>query len=107
MTSLLPPVLWGLVVNLLLQVSDGILTYKVMKYGVPEANPLVRSAIASWGVVWGLVFWKGFACVLLLLIFTMRYRLQAFAVKALALTAAVYGPVIALSFYELVLHLSR
>src|SRR5438045_6362903 len=100
----LPPLLAGyLVFNLLLQVFDGVLTYQVMSYGVAEANPLVRNAIASWGVVWGLVFWKALACALLLLIFAMRYRLQALAVKALTLTAAVYGPVIVLSFCELVL----
>jgi hypothetical protein len=109
MTPTLPlaPVLWGLVVNLALQVFDGVLTYKVMRYGVPEANPLVRDAIATWGIVWGLVFSKAFACALLLLIFAMRYRLQTLATKAFTVTALVYGPVIALSAYELLLHLSR
>src|SRR5689334_6148685 len=109
MTPTLPlaPVLWGLIVNLTLQVFDGVLTYKVMRYGVPEANPLVRSAIMTWGAVWGLVFSKAFACALLLLIFAMRYRLQALATKAFTLTALVYGPIIVLSAYELLLHLSR
>lgn len=104
----LPPFLLGyLIVNLALQVFDGVLTYQVMNYGVPEGNPLVQAAIAAWGVVWGLVFWKALACALLLLIFAMRYRLQRLAVKALTLTALVYGPVIILSFCELVLHYSR
>jgi len=109
MTPTLPlaPFLWGLIVNLTLQVFDGVLTYKVMRYGVPEANPLVRSAIETWGVVGGLVFSKAFACALLLLIFALRYRLQALATKAFMLTALVYGPVIILSAYELILHLSR
>jgi uncharacterized protein DUF5658 len=104
----LPALLFGyLIFNLLLQVFDGVLTYQVVNYGVQEANPLVRSAMGAWGVVWGLVFWKALACALLLLIFSMRRRLQAFALKAFALTAAVYGPVIFLSFCELVLHFSR
>lgn len=104
----LPSFLFGyLIFNLLLQVFDGVLTYQVVNYGVQEANPLVRSAMAAWGVVWGLVFWKALACALLLLIFAMRRRLQAFALKAFTLTAAVYGPVIFLSFCELVLHFSR
>lgn len=109
MTPTLPlaPFLWGLVVNLTLQVFDGVLTYKVMRYGVAEANPLVRDAIATWGAAWGLVFWKVFACALLLLIFVLRDKLQALATKAFTLTALVYGPVIFLSIYELVQHLSR
>src|SRR5436309_1656843 len=101
------PVLAGYVIlNLLFQVFDGVLTYQVMSYGVQEANPLVRDAIAAWGIVWGLVFWKGLACTLILLIFSMRHRLQTLAVKALRLRAAIYGPVVFLSFCELVFHFS-
>jgi len=29
-----------------------------VEYGVPEANPLVNAAIAQWGVVWDLLYWK-------------------------------------------------
>jgi hypothetical protein len=109
MTPPLPPLIWisltGL--NLLFQVFDGVLTYEVMHYGVGEANPLVAAAIGAWGAVWGLVFWKLLACTLLCTIFAMRHRLQMMGIKALALTAAVYGPVVFLSFCELVLQIGK
>ena len=109
MTPPLPPLIWvGLTgLNLLFQVFDGVLTYEVMHYGVREANPLVNAAITTWGAGWGLFFWKTLACALLCLIFAMRHRLHMMGIKALALTAAVYGPVVFLSFCELLLQLSR
>ncbi len=109
MTPPLPPLIWiGLTgLNLLFQVFDGVLTYEVMHYGVGEANPLVNAAIASWGAAWGLVFWKTLACCLVCMIYAMRHRLQMMGVKALALTAAVYGPVVFLTFCELVLQLGK
>src|SRR6266566_979510 len=70
MTAPLIPAVWfPFILNLLLQVFDGLLSYHVLSEGVPEANPLVSRAISEWGVVWGLFYSKTFACVLLLLIF--------------------------------------
>jgi hypothetical protein len=77
--------------NILLQIFDGLLTYHVLADGVPEANPLVRSAIAQWGSPWGLLYWKIVACALLGFIFALRHRRRSLAIKALALTAAVYA----------------
>jgi hypothetical protein len=37
----------------------------------------------------------------------MRHRLHMLGIKALALTAAVYGPVVFLTFCELLLQLSK
>ena len=48
----------SLVYNLFLQFFDGLFTYQVLSLGVPEANPLVNAAIAQWGVVWDLLYWK-------------------------------------------------
>ena len=41
------PTVWSyLSVNLLLQAFDGVLTYRVLSLGIPEANPLVSASIA-------------------------------------------------------------
>src|ERR671911_2812786 len=89
--SLITPIWCHFLLNLLLQVFDGVLTYHVLSDGVPEANPLVSSAIAQWGSLWGLLYWKIVACALLGFIFALRHRRRSIAIKALALTAAVYA----------------
>jgi Domain of unknown function (DUF5658) len=67
--------------HLFLQFFDGLLTYQVLSLGVPEANPLVNAAISEWGVVWGLLYWKTLACVLLLLIFALRHRRKVLTIR--------------------------
>lgn len=86
--------------NLLLQIFDGLFTYHVLSLGIPEANPLVRDTIASWGEVWGLVYWKLLACVLLALIFALRHVRQALTLQALTLTSTVYGCLFVISLYH-------
>jgi hypothetical protein len=88
---LIPPVWFHFLLNLLLQVFDGLLSYHALSEGVPEANPLVNSTIAAWGIFWGLLYWKTLACVLLALIFALRHQQRTLAIKALTLTAVVYG----------------
>jgi hypothetical protein len=87
---LIPPVWFHFLLNLLLQVFDGLLSYHALSEGVPEANPLVNSAISAWGIFWGLLCWKTLACILLALIFALRHQRHALAIKALALTEIVY-----------------
>jgi hypothetical protein len=89
-----------LIYNLFLQFFDGRLTYQVLSLGVPEANPFVNAAILEWGVVWGLLYWKTLACVLLLLMFALRHRRKALTIGALTLTASVYSVFSAASLYE-------
>lgn len=92
MTAPLIPAVWfPFILNLLLQVSDGLLSYRFLSEGVPEANPLVSRVISEWGVVWGLFYSKTFACVLLFLIFALRNRRRSLTVKAFTVTAAVYA----------------
>ena len=55
-TPLIPAVWFPFILNLFLQVFDGLLTYHVVSAGVPEANPLVDNAISAWGVGWGLFY---------------------------------------------------
>lgn len=87
--------------NLLLQAFDGILTYQVLSLGVPEANPFVAAAIDLWGEVWGLLYWKVFACGLLVLIFTLRHKRRTLTIRAFTLTSTIYGFVALAGLYEL------
>ena len=90
-------------INLFLQVFDGFLTYRFLHLGVPEANPLVESAIAHWGNLWGLIGSKGVACLLLAFIFALRHKRAALTLNALTVTAAVYSLFSLAVFCELML----
>jgi hypothetical protein len=72
--------------NLLLQVFDLIATYVGVHAGVPEANPLIRTAFAYVGVGPALLLFKLKACGLLLLLnYIPRRRLVAGAFGFLAI----------------------
>ena len=105
MTAFMLPSIWSqFKFNLLLQVFDGLFTYHVLTQGIPEANPLVGNAIAEWGAVWGIVYWKLLACALLGLIFALRHLRQAMAMRALTLTSSVYVCLFFVSLYHLLLN---
>ena len=53
------------VLNLLLQVWDGLATYYGLSHGVQKGNPLLRSCMEYWGVGVTLVGAKSAACVFL------------------------------------------
>jgi hypothetical protein len=89
--------------NLILQLVDALVTHHVLAAGIPEANPLVAAAIGSWGSVWGLLYCKAFACVLLLLIFALRHKRRDLTIKAFRLTATVYGCVCVAAVYAFLL----
>jgi len=74
--------------NLCLQLFDGLATYRGMELGWQEGNVLLRNLMMEWGVGWTLLGIKAQACTLLLLL----YHLQkcSFTVGALAFTAACY-----------------
>jgi len=100
------PTVWSyLSVNLLLQAFDGVLTYRVLSLGMPEANPLVSASIAQWGQLWGLLLWKALACVLLLVIFRFRHQRQSLTIQAYRITGGVYGWFGVLSLCELLVNL--
>jgi hypothetical protein len=79
-----------LILNLLLQLFDGLLSYQVLSAGASEANSLVHTAIVNWGTISGLLYYKGLACVLLLMIFAFRHRRTLLTMQALTITATVY-----------------
>lgn len=102
MPTTLLPTLWFLYkFNVLLQIHDGLATYFVMTHGVPEANPFVESAIAQWGVIWGLLYWKLLACALITLIFFLGMRRQTLAFRALTITSTAYGCLFFVTLYQI------
>jgi hypothetical protein len=80
-----------LVVNLLLQLFDGLASYHILSAGVPEENPIVASAIANWGVSGGLLYSKALGCALVVLIFLLRHKVEVIATQGLTVLAYVYS----------------
>jgi uncharacterized protein DUF5658 len=77
-----------LVLNLLLQLFDGLATYSGMHLGFGERNPLLRLGFGLWGIGPTLLLCKSFACATLMTIwFSAGPRL---ATSAFSLLAAVY-----------------
>ena len=90
-----------LILNLTLQVFDGLFSYQVFSLGAAEANPFVSAAIANWGVTYGLLYKKTLACALLLLIFSLGFRHPSLAKRALILTASVYASVAVVCLWKI------
>lgn len=74
--------------NLALQLLDATATYHGLQIGVREANPIVRASIVHWGAGWALLYWKGFACALL--VFLRFAPARPLVVKGLTVTAVCY-----------------
>jgi len=87
--------------NLFLQLTDGVVSYHAFALGAIEANPVVAAAILNWGMVWGLIYKKALACLLLLLIFALRRNRRLLARRALAVTASVYVCAICVCLWQL------
>jgi hypothetical protein len=91
-----------LILNLTLQVFDGLFSYQAFSLlGADEANPFVGAAISSWGVIYGLLYKKTLACALLFLIFAFRHSLPALTKRGLVVTASVYAYVAAVTLWQL------
>lgn len=78
-----------LLLNILLQVFDGIATYSGHHLGIREGNPLLRNAFHLWGVAPSLLVFKAQACALLLIIYRMAG--EELARPAFGLLAGVYS----------------
>src|SRR5436190_21946320 len=89
-----------LILNLTLQAFDGLFSYQLFSLGAVEAYPFVAAAIAEWNVIWGLLYNKLLACVLLILIFAVSDTQKLLATRALILTASIYGCVAVVSVWE-------
>lgn len=79
--------------NIALQIFDGVATYQGLRFGFQEANPLLRSTFTLLGVENTLVLFKAHACGVLFLLH--RYRRHHPVPLALALVALAH---LALSF---------
>jgi hypothetical protein len=90
-----------LILNITLQVFDGLFSYQVFSLGTAEGNPFVSSAIFNWGVTYGLLYKKILVCALLLLIFCLRYRHASPAKRALIVTGSVYTSITVASLWEI------
>ncbi len=75
-------------INIALQVVDGLATYYGLAEGVDEGNPVVRICIEYIGVGWALVSVKGVACALVLSLRTVAN--SALVVWGLIVTAVSY-----------------
>jgi hypothetical protein len=78
-----------LLLNLALQVFDGVATYEGLKLGWHEGNPLLVTAFAYLGVGPALLLFKAKACALLVILHRFAYRPGVPAV--LGLLAGAYG----------------
>src|SRR5215475_1676547 len=87
--------------NLFLQLTDGLVSYQSFVRGAIEANPVVAAAILNWGMIWGLIYNKALACLLLLLIFVLRRNQRLMTRRALTVTASVYVCAIIVSLWHL------
>jgi hypothetical protein len=74
--------------NIVLQLFDGMATYSGIHMGALEANRLLRNAFVVWGVGPSLVLFKAFACGVLLLLY--RNIDAEIGRPALTLLAALY-----------------
>src|SRR5262249_16026443 len=87
--------------NLFLQLTNGVVSYQAFALGAIEANPVVGAGIINWGMIWGLLYNKALACLLLLLIFALRRNRRLLARRALTVTASVYVCAIVVCLWEL------
>lgn len=77
-----------LLLNLLLQVFDGVATYQGLRVGFKEANPLLVAAFQAIGVGPALLLFKVKACGLLVLL--QRTTPAPMSLAVLRILAAVY-----------------
>jgi len=89
------------ILNLTLQIFDGLFSYQAFSLGAAEANPFVSAAIANWGVIYGLLYKKILACALLLLVFAFRHSLPSLTRRGLIVTASVYASVTVVCLWKI------
>jgi hypothetical protein len=95
--QLLPNTVKGLILlNIGLQVFDGLASYKGVQLGIPEGNPWVVFLTEQWGLEWALFVLKGGVCAILLAMSGLRHH--PWISVGLAITAALYFVVSFLSW---------
>ena len=89
------------VVNLLLQLFDGLGSYYILSTGVPEANPVVATAIEQWGLFKGLLFSKLTGCALLIVVFILGHQVRKIAYRGLTMLVYVYSCLVAMMIVKM------
>jgi hypothetical protein len=80
--------------NVLLQLVDGLLTYRALQIGFPEGNPLIEVSMAVMGPGSALLLFKAHACGLLLLLRrSVPPLLGALALRAVAVGVSLLAVV--------------
>ncbi len=74
--------------NIVLQLFDGVATYSGLHLGVGEANQLLCNAFALWGVGPSLILFKTLACATLVLLY--RSAPEELSRRALTFLAGIY-----------------
>ncbi len=87
--------------NVALQVFDGIATYQGLQHDFQEGNPLLVALMGVFGVAGALLIMKVKACGLLVVL--RRYPGQPFVAESLVVIAVTYG---SLSFFPWLSRLS-
>ena len=77
------------VLNVALQLFDAVATYQGLQFGFQEANPLLRNAFESFGVLPALLEFKAVACGLLFLM--NCHPAHQFVAAGLTAVAGVYS----------------
>jgi hypothetical protein len=77
-----------LLLNILLQIFDGVATAQGLRLGIHEGNHLLIAAFNYWGVGPSLVVFKSFACAALVFVYSAAR--QEVVRTALGAIAAVY-----------------
>ena len=90
-----------LILNLTLQVFDGLFSYQAFSLGAAEANPFVSAAIANRGVICGLLYKKILDCAMLFLIFAFRHSSPSLTRRGLIVTASVYASVTVVCLWKI------
>ena len=105
MTAPLIPAVWfPFILNLLLQVFDGLLSYHVLSEGVPEANPFVSRAISEWGCGLGFILFENVCLCFAFLDLCPEEQTTIPNDQSFTVTAAVYSYVSIASLIILLLH---
>jgi hypothetical protein len=76
--------------NLKLQVFDGLFSLQALSLGAIEVNPIVAAVISNRRIAYGLAYKKSLACILLLLIFALRKRHGVMVMRPMIVSASLY-----------------
>jgi hypothetical protein len=79
------------VLNIALQLFDGVATYQGVRLGWSEANPLLVASFQTLGIGPALLLYKAKACGLLLLLERAPLQIGVFSMRALAAVYAVFS----------------